>query len=227
MNDRGAQMNAMDEIRVHAHAIVDILERAAVAALAPAPIGGENRPTDRLTVRALQELVEHEAIVQEAYLDSKGILTWGIGVTNKSGHRVERYRDNPQSIERCIEIFVWLLRTEYVPDVEAEFAGHELTEAQFAAALSFHWNTGAIGQASWCDAWKAGDIADARRRFMQWRKPAEIIPRREKEAALFFDGKWSQDGLADVIPVRKPSYLPDFRNARQVDIRADLERALA
>ncbi len=218
--------DALAEIGAHARAIVDLLERAE-AAPAAEPIGNDAPPADLLTVRALQELVEHEAIVTEAYLDSVGVLTWGIGVTNKSGHRVDRYRDNPQSIERCIEIFVWLLRTEYAPDVLAEFAGHQLTEAQFAAALSFHWNTGAIGKASWCDAWKAGNLADARRRFLEWNKPAEILPRRQKEAALFFDGVWSQDGLAPVIPVKKPSYKPDFRNGRQVDIRADLERALA
>lgn len=221
-------MNILAEIGQKAHEIVDLVERQAAEEVIPA------RPTDSLfpwvqnqiTVKVAQEIVEHEAIVPEMYLDSKGIPTWGIGVTSRSGHRVERYKDNPQSLERCIEVFVWLLRTTYVPDVEAEFEGHKLTEAQFAAALSFHWNTGSIGQASWCDAWKAGEIEDARRRFMLWRKPKEIIERRRKECELFFDGKWSQDGLAPVIPVRKPSYQPDFRNQTLVDITEHLERAL-
>ena len=208
------------EIGAHAHAIVDLVEREEAAAVALPPA------KNQITVKVAQEIVEHEAIVREMYLDVKGIPTWGVGVTSRSGHRVERYKDKPQTLERCIEIFVWLLRTEYVPDVEAEFEGHRLTEAQFAAALSFHWNTGAIGQASWCDAWKAGDVADARRRFMLYNKPSSIIERREKECSLFFDGVWTQDGLASVIPVRKPSYKPDWGRTQQVDIRAELAKAL-
>ena len=210
----------------HARAIVDVAERWEAENLT-GHNGGPTLDDDPLTVRVAQEIVEHEGIVPEAYLDSVGVWTWGIGVTGKSGHMVGRYKDNPQTIERCIEIYVWLLRNQYVPDVLAEFEGHTLTEEQFAAALSFHWNTGAIRQASWCDAWKAGDIVDARRRFLDWKKPASIIPRREKEAALFFDGVWSQDGKASVIPVSKPSYSPNFAKAKQVDIRVQLGSALA
>lgn len=219
-------MNAPTEaILEHARAIVDVAERWQAEQLL-GHNGGPALEGDPLTVRVAQEIVEHESIVQEAYKDSKGIWTWGIGVTNKSGHRVDRYKDNPQTIERCIEIFVWLLRNEYVPDVLAEFDGYELTEAQFAAALSFHWNTGSIRQANWCDDWKAGRIEEAKKSFMNWRKPAEIIPRRRKERDLFFDGVWSQDGKASVIPVRKPSYQPNFAKARQVDIREQLRKAL-
>lgn len=183
---------------------------------------------DMLTARGALELIEHEAIVQEAYKDSVGVWTWGIGVTGKSGHQVyPRYLDKPQTIQRCVEIFVWLLRTRYVPDVVAEFAGHKLTEAQFTAALSFHYNTGAIIKADWADLWKAGKIEAAREAFMNWRKPPEIVARREKERDLFFDGKWSQDGIAVVFPVSKPSHHPNFRAARKVDVRADVEAALA
>ena len=183
--------------------------------------------SDPLTPRVLQELVEHEAIVREAYKDSKGIWTWGIGVTDRSGHLVERYIDNPQTIERVLEIFVWLVRNVYMPPVLREFDGYPLTEEQFAAALSFNYNTGAIESASWPDLVKMGEMDAARASFMQWRKPAEIIERRKKEAALFFDGVWSQDGRASVIPVRKPSYQPAFAKAEQIDICEDLRRALA
>lgn len=213
-------MGVLTEIETRAREIVDIIEREQANEATPA------WPQNQISVKVAQELVEHEAIVTEMYLDSKGIPTWGVGVTSRSGHRVERYRDNPQSIERVIEIFVWLLKTTYVPEVEAEFEGFELTEAQFAAALSFHWNTGGIAQASWCDAWKAGRVEEARERFMLWNKPSEIIERRQKECDLFFDGVWSQDGLARIIPVRKPSYKPDFRRATLVDIRDELRKAL-
>ena len=36
----------------------------------------------------------------------------------------------------------------------------------------------------------------ARKAFMSWSKPQDIIPRRKAERDLFFDGKWSNDGKA-------------------------------
>lgn len=181
-----------------------------------------------ITARVALELVGHEAIVQEAYKDSVGVWTWGVGVTNASGHEVfPRYKDQPQTVERCLEVFLWLCRTKYGPEVRKAFKGRALTEAQYAATLSFHYNTGAITRASWVASWLAGDVARARLEIMNWRSPAEIIPRREKERDLFFDGKWSQDGKATIYPVRKPSYAPHWSQARRVDIRAALDRALA
>jgi lysozyme len=179
-----------------------------------------------LTVRGALELIGHEAIVREAYKDSVGVWTWGIGVTNASGHNVDRYKDNPQPVAKCLMVFIWLLRARYIPAVEAAFAGHTLSEAQFAAALSFHYNTGAITSADWVKQWKRGEIAQARTAFMNWRNPPEIIPRREKERDLFFDGHWSGDGKANVLPVLKPSYRPDFRHPQRVDVTADVAALL-
>lgn len=179
-----------------------------------------------VTLKGAAELIGHEAIVLEAYKDSVGVWTWGIGVTNKSGHTVyPRYKDNPQTIERCLEIFLWLLREKYAPDVRAAFEGHYLTEAQFAAALSFHYNTGKISQASWVAQWKSGNISAARASFMEWRKPSSIIERRQKECDLFFDGKWTNDGKATVYPVAKPSYSPAWSKGTRVDIMPALKIA--
>lgn len=183
--------------------------------------------TGAITERIALELLGHEAIVQEAYKDSVGVWTWGVGVTSASGHAVERYRDAPQSIQRCLEIYAWLLRERYAPAVLKAFEGHPLTEAQFGAALSFHYNTGAIGRATWVQSFKAGRLDEAKAKFMEWRKPAAIIERRTKERDLFFDGKWSSDGKVMVWPVRKPSYTPDWGRGHKVDVRADLAKALA
>jgi lysozyme len=185
-------------------------------------------PAGPYTVRVMQELVCHEAIVREAYRDSKGIWTWGIGVTNASGHEVHpRYLDKPQSLAKCIEVFAWLCKKQYGPEVIEAFRGRQLTEAQFAAALSFHYNTGAIGRASWVRSWLAGDQASARLQFMEWRRPPEIVERRRKECDLFFDGRWSSDGKTNVYPVRKPSYTPAWGMVQRVDIRTALAEALA
>ncbi|MBB3991350.1 lysozyme [Croceicoccus naphthovorans] len=181
----------------------------------------------RLSERTLLEIADHEGVVLEAYLDSVGVWTWGIGVTDDSGHKVGRYVDNPSTLERALEVYEWLLRTKYQPDVLAAFKGIALKEHQLAAALSFHWNTGAIREAHWVQLFCKGDVAGARKAIMNWSTPREIIGRRKCERDLFFDGRWSSDGDVLVYQVRKPGYQPvkpkpmDLRLA----VRGALERA--
>lgn len=183
---------------------------------------------NKITVKAMQEIIAHESIVLEAYKDSVGIWTWGVGVTNRSGHKVfPRYKDKPQTVARVIEVFEWLLREKYAPDVYRAFKGKELTEAQFTAALSFHYNTGAIRRASWVKSFMAGDTAKARAQIMNWTKPKELYKRRRAERDLFFDGKWTGDGKVTVFKVRKPSYQPSWSSARRIDVTCDLVEALA
>lgn len=187
--------------------------------------------TDQLTPRVACELVGHEAIVREFYFDNAKppVGTWGVGVTSRSGHKVERYKDNPQTIERCLEVYVWLLRNRYIPDVMDAFEGFHLTESQFAAALSFHYNTGKIEATSWVTLWRSGQHAAARQ-FLEthYLNGGVLTKRRKAEAALFFDGKWSKDnGFTNVIPVRKPSYTPNFSKAVRTHIMPDMVNALA
>lgn len=130
----------------------------------------------KITPKIALEVAYHEGLVQQAYKDSVGIWTWSIGVTSLSGHKVERYIKNPQSIERCVEVYIWLLETRYLPAVERAFDGVPLTEEQIGAALSFHWNTGGIEKARWVRDWINGNTEKARANFMNWRKPPEIVP---------------------------------------------------
>jgi GH24 family phage-related lysozyme (muramidase) len=177
-----------------------------------------------ISKRGVLEIITHEGLVREAYKDSRGIWTWGIGVTSASGHEVERYIDNPQPISRVIEIFEWLLREKYLPSVEQAFRGLVLTDTQLAGALSFHYNTGAIQRASWVKKWKRGDFSGAYDAFMHWRRPKEIAPRREKERALFFKGVWSGRGEVIEYPVKRSTHTPDWGKARRVDISDSLDK---
>lgn len=181
----------------------------------------------KITVRMMKEIISHESIICEAYKDSKGIWTWGVGVTSASGHKVEDYRDGPQPMSKVIAVFEWLLREKYAPDVERAFRGKDLTEAQYTAALSFHYNTGAILRASWVKSFMAGNRDQARLEFMNWVTPKEIWERRRKERDLFFDGAWSGDGKSTVFQVRKPSYAPSWSSAKRVDVTGALVEALA
>ncbi|MCJ2189166.1 glycoside hydrolase family protein [Novosphingobium beihaiensis] len=181
-----------------------------------------------LTARAVAYCLSEEAIVQEAYLDSENKWTWAGGVTDASGHYVERYRDNPQPLERCLEVTVWLMRQKYLPPVLRAFSGYALAEHQLAAALSFHWNTGAIGTTQWVRDVKAGRRTMARA-FLEnhYLNHGDLKARRLREAALFFERKWPGDIRVPVYPVRKPGYRPDFARGRRSDMTALIEKALA
>ena len=174
-----------------------------------------------LTPRILGEILQHEGLAREAYRDSVGVWTWSVGITDASGHKVARYRDNPQSIERCLEVFVWLLETRYLPAVLAAFGAFEPEEHQLAAALSFHYNTGAIGRASWVKRFLDGDVEAAREAILDWRRPSEIVPRRRRERDLFFDAKWSGNAKVAVYEVSKPGYRPVRRTRQDVDMVLD------
>lgn len=172
------------------------------------------------------EVASHEAIIRQAYKDSKGIWTWSVGLTSATGHVVERYIGKPQSLEHCLRVYVWAL-DNYADEVRRAFAGTALTKAQFAAALSFHWNTGQIGKASWVKLFKAGKIAEARKAFMNYSKPKEIIPRRQKERDLFFDGKWSNAGTMTEYTKLTAKSTPQWSSAKRINVSKELRAALA
>lgn len=174
-----------------------------------------------ITPRIAAELIAHEGIVCEAYLDSVGVWTWSVGLTDASGHKVARYRDNPQPLSHCLAVFVWALRRNYLPAVLEAFGSYQPQEHEIAAALSFHWNTGGIARAEWMKLAMSGDREAARPAMLNWARPASLLGRRRKEQALFFDGVWSEDGKALVYAVSKPSYRPiDGRRVAIADLLA-------
>lgn len=108
----------------------------------------------------------------------------------------------------------------YAAQVRLEFP-KGLTQAQFDAAVSFHFNTGAIHKATWVKKFNAGDIAGARKSFMDWRKPPEIIPRRKREFDLFFSGKYSGGGKATVYPANASGTV-QWTQGKVIDLKAAL-----
>lgn len=171
------------------------------------------------------EVASHEAIIRQAYKDSEGVWTWSVGLTSMTGHNVERYIDAPQPLEHCLAIYVWAL-DNYAAAVREVFAGHPLTKAQFAAALSFHWNTGGIKRASWVDHFKAGRLHAAEKAFKAWNKPAEIRRRRAKEADLLFRGKWSNNGRMTEYTKLTPRHTPMWGSALSIDVEDLLKLAI-
>ncbi len=178
-------------------------------------------PDKIVTARIACEIGYHEAVIREAYRDSVGTWTWSVGLTNATGHNVERYIDNPQTMEHCLNIYVWALNN-YADAVRQTFDDFPMTEEQFGGALSFHWNTGSIRKASWVDAMKSGDMKDAEARFMLWNRPPEIVQRRKKEADLLFRGIWANDGKMTEYDIHS-NHNPNWASGRRFDALPILE----
>jgi lysozyme len=178
----------------------------------------------RVDFNVAMEVATHEALVRQTYLDSKRVKTWCVGMTNATGHRVERYVGNPQTIQHCMNLYMWAL-TNYAEQVKRAFKAKPLNQAQFAAAVSFHWNTGAIASASWVRLWLSGDVAGARKAFMNWVTPKEIAARRQKECDLFFDGKWSNDGTMTEFTRVSANMTPVWASAKKINVAAELRNA--
>lgn len=173
-----------------------------------------------LTPKSACYTAHEEGFVAEAYLDGPGTWTAFLGVTNASGHEVyPRYLDNPQPLEKGVAISVWLMRQRYLPAVLRAFGDFALNEAQLAAALSFHWNTGAIGVTTWVRQVRDGQM-EAARAFLvsHYTNGNSLTPRREREAALFFDGEWPADMRVPVYPVNRATHRPIFSQGRMVDM---------
>lgn len=178
-----------------------------------------------ITKKVALEVLHHEGIVSKAYKDSVGVVTWGVGVTNSSGHNVDQYVNNPQTLEHILNVYADLLANVYLLHVLEAFGDVKLSENQLASALSFHYNTGAIKKASWVKAYLRGDIADAKRRFMLWNKPKEITDRRKDECDLFFDGKWSnKDGKVTVYTEVTSRMTPKWSSAKRIDVSPYLDK---
>src|ERR1700752_4092755 len=94
----------------------------------------------------LMELIGHEAIVQTRYKDSVGVWTIGVGHTKHAGPPDPKGFEGEMSIADVVELF----RKDIVAYSNAVNAAVkvDVSQAEFDALVSFHFNTGAIKRAS-------------------------------------------------------------------------------
>lgn len=147
-----------------------------------------------MTDRGLLALVRHEGIVPGPYLDVKTVWTFGIGHTAAAGppDPAQMPRGMPADLDAGIREAFRLFRTD-VAAYEAEVRRAvtvPLEPHEFDALVSFHYNTGAIARATLTKALNAGNRVAAADAFLNWRRPASIIPRREAERDLFRHGRY-------------------------------------
>jgi lysozyme len=147
-----------------------------------------------MTDRGLLALVRHEGLVPGPYLDVKQVWTFGIGHTAAAGppDPATMPRGMPADLDTGIRAAFRVFRTDLahyeaavLRAVKVPLAPHE-----FDALVSFHYNTGSIAKAALTRHLNAGNRVAAADAFLNWRRPASIIPRREAERDLFRHGRY-------------------------------------
>lgn len=161
------------------------------------------------------ELIGAEAVALNPYLDSVGVPTIGVGHTAAAGEPYPAIGGEGITLREALTLFLKDLRN-YEAEVRDAFTV-PLEPHQFDAAVSFHFNTGAIGRAKWVKHVNAGDLVRARKAFMHWRTPTTIIPRRQKERDLFFDGTYHGNQHASIYTASKTGMVL-WSEGRKVDI---------
>lgn len=142
--------------------------------------------------KGIAAIMQHEGVVPGPYFDSVGVQTYGVGHTAAAGHPnpaelpAGMPEDLDKELQRVFDVFSADL-LKYEMDVHNAIKV-PVEQHEFDAAVSFHYNTGAIGTAAWVKSLNAGDRAKAAKEIMNWTKPEEIIPRRQAEQRLFRDG---------------------------------------
>ena len=163
--------------------------------------------------KGIVALISHEGVVPAPYYDSVNVLTWGVGHTKAAGEPnpakmpLTMPTDIDAALVRVFEVFQKDLQ-KYESDVIRAIK-IPVEQNEFDAAVSFHYNTGAIGNASWVKHLNEGNRNMAAKYIMNWKKPPDIIPRRTAERDLFQKGKypderiaiWSTDGHGKLMGV--------------------------
>ena len=174
----------------------------------------------RITDRGLLALARHEGIVPGPYRDTAGTWTFGIGHTAAAGapDPAAMSRGMPTDLNAAIREAFQLFRSD-LERYEAEVLRAvkvPLEPHEFDALVSFHYNTGGIARAALTRHLNSGNPSAAANAFLNWRRPASVIPRREAERDLFRHGRyptgsipvWGVDanGLVDFSrPIRRLS----------------------
>lgn len=172
-----------------------------------------------MTDRGLLALARHEGIVPGPYRDSTGTWTFGIGHTAGAGppDPAKMPRGMPDNLDAAIREAFRVFRTDlaaYEADVRRAVTV-PLEPHEFDALVSFHFNTGGIAREALTRHLNAGNRVAAADAFLNWRRPASIIPRRKAERDLFRHGRYP-GGTIPVWSVDRAGHVDFSRPVRRL-----------
>ncbi|MEJ6847745.1 lysozyme [Sinorhizobium fredii] len=146
----------------------------------------------KTSLRGICAMLAEEAIVLAAYNDGTGTMTIGAGHTAAAGPPAPR-AGATISLTEAINIYRNdLAKTE--SQVQAAVRA-VLSQHQFDALVSWHFNTGAVSSATLTRKLNAGDATGAAAEFARWNKSKGkvlegLVARRERETAMFSKGDY-------------------------------------
>lgn len=148
----------------------------------------------RMSDKGLVALARHEGIVPGPYRDAAGVWTYGVGHTAAAGapDPAQMPRGMPRDVMAEIGRALRLFRAdvERYEDEVRRAVTVPLSQHEFDALVSFHYNTGGIARASATELLNAGHRREAGFALMNWSKPESVIPRRRAERDLFLRGEY-------------------------------------
>jgi lysozyme len=140
-----------------------------------------------LPMIALNFLAVEEGIREDAYQDSRGIWTLGVGMTTLNGHPVKQ-GDRLTRDQACWSFGA--LAQEFYEKLQ-DMLHVELNDNQTAAVVSLAYNIGlgAFRSSTILRKLNAKDASGAANEFLRWTRagsdPNLLKPRRTREKALF------------------------------------------
>jgi lysozyme len=140
------------------------------------------------------ELIKHfEGLYLTAYLCPANVWTIGYGHTGRRHNDGTVFKGLKISRIKASELLAEDMAKKYVPDVR-RLITVPLTQAQFDALVSFHFNTGALGRSTLRRKLNAGDYAGAAAEFDKWTRGGGkvlkgLVRRRRSERHLFETGQ--------------------------------------
>jgi len=174
----------------------------------------------KMSIDGLVMLAGNEGLVVNRYLDSVKVWTIGVGHTAAAGGLDPRSFTGTLTVQQAIDMFkVDIAKYERGVDAALKVP---VEQHEYDALVHFHYNSGAIGRASFMDKLNAGDRAGAAKGMMDWNKPPEIIGRRTKERDLFQYGRYSGNGLVMVYPANSSGKVL-WNQGKRVDVKALLQ----
>lgn len=140
-------------------------------------------------------LEAEEGVVLRAYRCPAGVWTIGAGLTAASGVVTPR-AGMVITPDEASALLARALEKNYEPAVDRAMWPGRPVQHEFDAGVMFHFNTGAIGRASWVRAWIRDNADAARRGLMAWNKGGgKVLPglvkRRAREADLLLKGVYT------------------------------------
>ena len=150
-----------------------------------------------MSKKGLEMLLRSEGFVPYAYLDSRGLPTFGVGhlISTTPGltdeiRRTWGTKANPKS--RAFVMEVLMKDLDKFEDAVRRGTKTRPWQFRFDAFVHIAFNIGTSGflNSTFLRLHNAGDKLGAGRAIMLWNKPKEIIGRRLREQRLYLTGKY-------------------------------------